>query len=44
MEQRVDKIQNIQFSKREETLTKLIFPIGRCSLCINAREYKIYEK
>lgn len=28
MEQRVDKIQNIQFSKREETLTKLIFQLA----------------
>lgn len=28
MEQKVDKIQNIQFSKREETLTKLIFQLA----------------
>lgn len=28
MEQKVDNIQNIQFSKREETLTKLIFQLA----------------
>lgn len=28
MEQRVDKIQTIQFSKREEALTKLIFQLA----------------
>ena len=28
MEQKVDKIQTIQFSKREEALTKLIFQLA----------------